>query len=296
MLFRSLLFIPGNTPRMLINANVLGADAVIFDLEDAVALAQKDAARHMIRNFLRSGLCGCRFFVRVNDVHTPYFAKDVAAVVPLKPLGIMLPKVAADRDIVLADEAITRAEEAAGLQAGSTVIMPLAETALGVENAFSYVQASARIKLLAFGGEDFATDLGVKRTKQGEEIDYARKKLVVVAKALGKLAIDTVFVDTADIDGLRAESEYVRGLGFDGKAVISPRHVETVNQVFSPTEAEIHHAQRVIEAMREAEQLGLGAVSLDGKMLDAPILARAKKVLEYAEHINGAQPRGGFLP
>ncbi len=285
MLCRSLLSIPSNAPRMLINADILGADITVFDLEDSVAMTEKDTAREMLKSFLLSGISTCYSIVRVNDVHTPYFVSDVEAILPLPIKGIMLPKAETAEEIAYADEVMTRVEKERGVEPGSKLIFPIAESSMGVENSFDYLRASPRIRCFSFGGEDYAANMGIKRLRSNEEIDYARKKLVVVGKALGKKVIDTVFVDIDDTGGLIAEAEYVRRLGFDGKFIISPRHVELVNRAFSPSASEICHAKRVIAAMEEAARLGLGAVSFDGKMLDKPVLDQANNILSIARQI-----------
>ena len=281
---RSMLFLPGNTPNMLINGNCLGADAVIFDLEDAVAPGEKDAARILVRNTLRyMDFSGCERIVRINCVDTPYWQADLDAVVPWKPELILLPKAGTAADIQKADAYMTALEEKLGLEPNTVGLLPLIETAMGVENAFAIASASKRVKALVLGAEDLTADLQCKRTKEGQEILYARTRLVVAARAAGVDVYDTPFTDVNDDEGIWADAEFARGLGFTGKASISPRHVEVINQVFSPSEKEIHYAYEVMAAIREAEKQGKGAVSLHGKMIDAPIVARAQRTIEMAK-------------
>jgi len=281
---RSMLFLPGNNPNMLINGNCLGADAVIFDLEDAVSPAEKDAARILVRNTMRYlDFCGCEIIVRINSVDTLYWRKDIDAILPERPAMILLPKTGCPKDAQMADEYMTEVEKRLGLETGTVGLMPLIETALGVENAFSIATACPRVQALFLGAEDLTADLQCKRTKEGREIEYARTRLVVAARAAGIDVYDTPFTDVNDDEGMEADAMLAKGLGFSGKASISPRHVEIINQVFSPSVKEIDYAYEVMEAIALAKEQGKGAISLYGKMIDAPIVARAERVIAMAE-------------
>lgn len=283
-MLRSMLFLPGNTPNMLINGNCLGADAVIFDLEDAVAPAEKDSARILVRNTLRyMDFSGCQRIVRINCVETPYWQEDLKAVLPWKPELILLPKAGSAADIHKADAYMTALEEKEGMEPNTVGLMPLIETAMGVENAFSIAASCKRVKALFLGAEDLTADLQCRRTKEGQEILYARTRLVVAARAAGIDVYDTPFTDVNDDEGIRTDAEFARGLGFTGKASISPRHVEVINQVFSPSEKEVDYAYEVMAAITEAKKQGKGAVSLHGKMIDAPIVARAGRTIAMAK-------------
>ncbi|MGI5892542.1 MAG: HpcH/HpaI aldolase/citrate lyase family protein [Bacillota bacterium] len=282
MLLRTILFIPGNSPRMMVNADILSADLIVLDLEDAIPLSQKDAARIMVKNFLKTGYCTCPVAVRINDINTEFYRKDIEMIVPLIRNGLMVPKVNSANDMAFIDASLCEIEKNNGLEEGSTGLYVILETALGVENAFSIANSSRRIISICFGGEDYAADIGAKRTLAGEEIKYSRQRVVNAAKAAGINATDTVFTDVDNIKGLVLDATFARDLGYDGKSVISPRHIETVNTVFSPTIQEISYALRVVAAMEAAEKEGIGAVSLDGKMLDIPVLARAEKLLTAA--------------
>ena len=282
-MLRSMLFLPGNNPNMLINGNCLGADAVIFDLEDAVAPAEKDAARILVRNTMRYmdfGSCGR--IVRINSIDTPYWRKDLAQILPCRPDLILLPKTGCAADIQEADRYITELENQLGIPENTVGLMALIETAMGVENAFSIASACKRIRALFLGAEDLTADLRCKRTKEGREIEYARTRLVVAARAANIDVFDTPFTDVNDDDGIIVDAELAKALGFSGKASISPRHVEVINQVFSPTQAEIDYAYEVIEAIRIAKEQGKGAIALRGKMIDAPIVARAERTISMA--------------
>lgn len=282
-MIRSLLFLPGNTPNMLINCNILGADAVIFDLEDAVSPAEKDAARLLVRGALRTlDFAACETVVRINSTDTPYWQKDLDTVIPEKPKMILLPKTNTPEDIRLVDEYITQLEKKEGLEPMSVTLIALIETALGVENAYAIATASKRVSALFLGAEDLTADLRCKRTKEGREIEYARTRLVVAARAAGIEVYDTPFTDVNDDEGIVVDAALAKALGFSGKASISPRHVDPINEAFSPTAQEIAYAYEVMDAIKLAKEQGKGAIALHGKMIDAPIVARAERTIEAA--------------
>jgi citrate lyase subunit beta/citryl-CoA lyase len=272
-----MLFLPGNNPNMLINGNCLGSDALIFDLEDAVAPAEKDAARILVRNTLKyMDFRGCERIVRINSIGTPYWKEDLRQLIPYKPDLILLPKTETAEDVQEVDAYMTEL----GAQTG---LMALIETAIGVENAFQIATASPRLKALFLGAEDLTADLQCKRTKEGREIEYARHRLVVAARAAGVDVYDTPFTDVNDDEGIVADATYAKALGFTGKASISPRHVEVINAVFSPTQKDIDYAYEVMEAISLAKKQGKGAIALHGKMVDAPIVARAERTIAMAK-------------
>ena len=281
---RSMLFLPGNNPNMLINGNCLGADAVIFDLEDAVSPDEKDAARILVRNTMRyMDFRGCEIIVRINSIDTPYWQKDIDAILPYAPGLILLPKTGSAADVLAADAYISQAEEKLGLEAGAVGLMPLIETAMGVENAFAIASATKRVKALFLGAEDLTADLQCKRTKEGREIEYSRTRLVMAARAAGVEVYDTPFTDVNDDEGIETDAALAKSLGFSGKASISPRHVDVINRVFSPTLAEIDYAYEVMAAITLAKQQGKGAIALRGKMIDAPIVMRAQRTIAMAQ-------------
>ena len=280
---RSMLFLPGNNPNMLINGNCLGADAIIFDLEDAVSPAEKDAARILVRNTLRyMDFTGCEKIVRINSIDTPYWQKDLETIIPWKPDMILLPKTASAADAQAADAYMTELEQKLGMEPNTVALMPLIETALGVENAFAIATSTQRVRALFLGAEDLTADLQCKRTKEGKEIFYARTRLVMAARAAGVEVYDTPFTDVNDDIGIREDAEFAKNLGFSGKASISPRHVEVINEVFSPTQADIEYAYEVLDAIALAKKQGKGAISLRGKMIDAPIVTRAQRTIDMA--------------
>jgi len=280
---RSMLFLPGNNPNMLINGNCLGSDAIIFDLEDAVSPAEKDAARILVRNTMRyMDFRGCELIVRINSIDTPFWKKDIDEILPYKPGLILLPKTGSAADVLEADAYITALEEKLGYEKNTVGLMPLIETAMGVENAFAIASATKRVKALFLGAEDLTADLQCKRTKEGREIEYARTRLVVAARAAGVDVYDTPFTDVNDDEGIWADAQLAKALGFTGKASISPRHVEVINSVFSPTQQEVDYAYEVMEAIALAKAQGKGAIALRGKMIDAPIVARAERTIAMA--------------
>ena len=283
-MIRSMLFLPGNTPNIIINGEILGADAVILDLEDAVAPAEKDSARILVRNTLRyMGFGACSVIVLINAIDTPYWQKDLAAIMPQKPTMIMPPKVSCAQDVQQIDAYMTELEEKLGLEKYSVALIPLIETALGIENAFLIASATPRVKAIFLGGEDLTADLHCKRTKEGNEINYARCRMVCAARAAGIEVYDTPFTDVNDDEGIYTDAQYAKSLGFTGKSAISPRHVKAINEVFSPSQKDIDYAYEVMEAIRAAKAQGKGAVALRGKMIDAPIVARAQQTIEMAE-------------
>ena len=279
---RSLLFLPGNNPNMLINAGCLGADAVIFDLEDAVSPAEKDSARILVRNTMKYMTLTCEKIVRINSVDTDFWREDLDAILPERPNAILLPKTATAADILTVDEYISALEGKLGIDNGSVGIIALIETALGVENAYAIGSASKRVKGLFLGAEDLTADLQCKRTKEGREIEYARQRLVVAARAAGVDVYDTPFTDVNDDEGIEVDAALAKAFGFTGKASISPRHIDVINSVFSPSVKEIDYAYEVIAAITRAKAEGKGAISLYGKMIDAPIVARAERTIAMA--------------
>lgn len=274
MNYRTLLFIPGNNPGMLLNSDILGADGLIIDLEDAVALSEKDAARLLVSEYLKSFKPTTDIFIRINPLDSPYFYEDLEAIKDLDIKGIVLPKAGIEPMIKL-DKYLNENNS-------KFEIIALIETALGLEQALDIVQKSKRVIGIFLGAEDLTLDLGAKRTKASEEIAYARSRIIATSKAVQVQAIDTPFTDTDDIEGLREDTKNAKNLGMTGKSVISPRHVDDVNEMFTPTQEEVDYALRVIEGVKSANEKGLGAFSLEGKMIDKPIIIRALNLLKIS--------------
>jgi citrate lyase subunit beta/citryl-CoA lyase len=280
ILRRSLLYVPGNMPGMLQNIPVFEADVVMIDLEDAVPLQEKDAARALTRNFLRFYReRNKEMFVRINPLDTPYGPVDLEEVLPALPDGIRLPKADHPELVERLDTLLTEAEEALGLDVGHFKIIPSIESALGVLNCVETAKASPRLVALAFGAEDYTASLEIDRSKSGEELFSARTQVVWAAKAAGVQAIDSIFADANDMEALRAETELVKRLGFTGKSLVNPRQIEVVHEVFRPTRSEIEHALEVMEAIKRAREMGTGVISLRGRMVDAPVVTRAARTI-----------------
>jgi citrate lyase subunit beta/citryl-CoA lyase len=225
---------------------------------------------------------GCEIIVRINSIDTPYWKQDIETLLPYKPAWILLPKTGSAGDVQQADSFLRQTEEKLGLPVNTVKLMPLIETAMGVENAYAIATAAERVGALFLGAEDLTADLRCQRTKEGREIEYARTRLVVAARAAGIDVYDTPFTDVNDDEGIETDAALAKALGFTGKASISPRHVEVINRIFSPTEKEIDYAYEVMETIARAKRQGKGAISLHGKMIDAPIVARAEQTIAAA--------------
>ena len=286
---RTMLFFPGNSPNMLLNAGYLGSDSLILDLEDAVAITEKDSARILVRNAITSLEYEKEIIVRINPVGTPFWEKDLETIIPVKPHMIMPTKVGSAEDVKIVSAKIAEIEAKCGIEVGSTKLIPLIETAMGIENSYQIATADKRVAALFLGGEDLTADLRCKRTKEGKEIFYARTRIVMAARAAGIDVYDTPWTDVEDFEGLVKDAEFAKSLGFTGKSSISPRHIPYINKVFSPTEEEIQYAQDVIDCIERAKVEGKGVVSLRGKMIDAPIVARALQTLEAAHQLKGGK-------
>ena len=281
---RTMLYLPGNNPNMLVRGHLFGPDGIIMDLEDAVALSEKDAARIMVSKFLRQGEFGsCEVTVRINGADTEFWKKDLAAVIPAKRLdGIRLPKADDPETIRIVDEEISRLEDANGIPQGRTKLFCILETARGIWNAYDVAKASPRVTAILPGGEDLVADLKTSRSADGAELEWTRKMMVIAARAAGVDAIDTVYPRASDDEGLRREASLSKQLGYDGKSVIHPNQIPIIHEVFTPTEAEIDKALRIVAAAKEAAERGLGAVSVDGRMVDVPVVKRAEYILVKA--------------
>ncbi len=277
------MFVPGNNPGLMADAHIYGPDALMFDLEDSVKLSEKDSARFLVYQALKTIDYGdIEKVVRVNPLNTPYGKADIEAMVFAGADIIRLPKSETAQDVIEVDEWITECEKKAGLEQGSVGMMAAIESGLGILNVLSIAQASPRLIGIAIGAEDFVTDLKTTRSPGGSELFTARSMLVFAARAAGIAVLDTVFADVNDDEGFRREVETIKQLGFDGKSVINPRQIAPVVEIFTPTAKEIEHAERVVEAIKEAEEKGLGVISLNGKMIDKPVVDRAQRVLKMA--------------
>jgi len=280
----TLLFIPGNSPGMLKNAPVFGADCLILDLEDSVTPAEKDAARILVRHALPwLKTQGTEVAVRINPFSEAFLGyEDMEEIALSPPDVIMLPK-ATKEEVQILSGLLDEIEKKKGLAETGIKIIPLVETAAAVVNMREIAGSSGRVAGLLLGAEDLTADLGVKRTRRGLEILYARSKMAMVCKAAGIAAIDTPFADIRDEAGLHYDAHTARALGMTGKAAIHPGQINVIRKAFTPDEEEIAYAARIISAMEEAEKESRGVLALDGRMLDAPAVAWAKQTLEKAK-------------
>jgi citrate lyase subunit beta / citryl-CoA lyase len=276
---RSVLFVPGDKPRLLDKARTFAADAVILDLEDAVAPEEKVAARGTIRQALEAGTYGPRVVLRINAFGTGLAERDLEEALAGPVSAVCLPKVDGAADIERLVLLLRSLEAQRGWPEGQVSVLALIETAQGVLNAYSIARASERLWALCLGGEDLARDLGAVRSREGLELGYARAHLVLAARAAGCLAIDTVYTDLQDAPGLEAETRHARQLGYSGKLLIHPGQIEPVHRAFAPSTEEIAWARRVLQAFEAAIARGDGVVALDGKMIDRPVVARASEIL-----------------
>ena len=283
---RTMLFMPGNNPGMLQNGGVFGADALILDLEDAVAPQEKDAARLLVAQALKTVDYGTsEKVVRINPLDT-FACRDIKAIVPCRPDALLVPKVERPEDIVEVARQVAAAEKPGQMP---VKLIALLETPAGIAESYRIAKADGRVVALAFGAEDYTAALGAKRTKAGTEIFSARTTVVNSAAAAGIQSIDTPFTDVNDREGLLADTELAKRLGFKGKLSINPRQLDDIHKVFNPSSQDIAWAARVIKAIRKAEAEGSGVASLDGKMVDAPIVARAERILYLARLLGLAE-------
>lgn len=293
---RTMMFVPGNNPAMVKDAGIYGADSIMFDLEDAVSLAEKDAARYLVYEALRTVDYGeAELVVRVNGLDTPFFENDIKMMVKANVDVIRLPKTESAEMINQLVAAVEQAEKEFGHEIGSTNVMAAIESAMGVVNAYEIASASDRMIGIALSAEDYTTDMKTHRYPDGQELLYARNVILHAARAAGIAAFDTVFTNMDDEAGFYRETELIHQLGFDGKSLVNPRQIEMVNKVYQPSEKEILNAQNVIEAIEEARQKGSGVISMNGQMVDRPVVLRAQRVMRLAQAANLVDEEGNYL-
>ena len=290
-LLRSLIFVPGNRPNMLERALGFNADVVMVDLEDSVPPAEKVNARELAREWVpRLRHAGRRVMVRVNSLDTGRTRDELAAVISPSLSGISIGKAESPWDLQEADRIIGPLEAAAGLEPGSVKLIPWIESARAVMNV-QQMAAAPRIVAIAFGAEDYTNDMGVPRTDGGEEVYVPRATMAIAARAAGIAALDGPYVAFRDPEGLRQDAQVARQLGYQGKFAIHPSQIDIINETFSPRAEEVEYARRVVEAWSQAEANGRGSLDLDGKMVDVPVVKRARNLLALVEAIsrqNGA--------
>jgi citrate lyase subunit beta/citryl-CoA lyase len=285
-LLRSMLFTPGNSMRMIRKTGTLGADAVILDLEDAVPMSEKETARIFVKDSVEQvGVRGLDVFVRINARITGLAAEDLTWTIQPGLAGVVLPKTESREDVLEVDKWIGELERERGMKPGGLALVTLLETARGVLDAKEIATASKRIIALAFGAVDFTRDMRTSLSAEGTEIFYAQSHVALVARAVGLLAIDSPCIEIADSEKLVQEAQRARQLGYRGKLLIHPNQIEPVHAVFSPSEEEVAYATRVVAAFKQGEAQGLGAISLEGRMIDVANARQAEELLSWAAAI-----------
>lgn len=276
------MFVPGNNPGMMADAYIYGPDSIMLDLEDSVTMAEKDTARLLVHNALKTIDYGdTEMVVRINPLNTPYGKKDIEAVVKAGVHVIRMPKTETAEEVIEVEREIEKVEKEIGYL-GRTQIMAAIESALGVVNAYAIATASKRMMGIALGAEDYSANLKTQRTPEGSELLLARETIVVAARAAGIDALDTVYSNLNDMETFRKEVETIKKLGFDGKSIINPRQIEVVNEVFAPKEKEIQKSLTILAAIKEAEKKGSGVIAVNGKMVDRPVVIRAQRTIDLA--------------
>lgn len=281
---RSMLFVPGSNAAMISNTFIYKPDSIMFDLEDAVALKEKDSARILVAHALQHPLYQeIETVVRVNPLDSEFGLNDLNAVVRAGVDVVRMPKTETAQDVVDMDLAIIEIEKACGREVGSTKMLAAIESPLGITQANQIATASKRLIGIALGAEDYVRNLKTERSPEGIELLFARCSILQAARAAGIQAFDTVYSNANNEEGFLKEAALIKQLGFDGKSLVNPRQIELLHNLFAPTQKDVDQAEKIIAAAEEAERNGLGVVSLNGKMIDAPIIDRARLVLERAK-------------
>ena len=267
---------------MMQDAFIYAPDAIMLDLEDSVTMAEKDAARLLVYNALKTIDYGnIEMVVRINPLNTPYGKKDIEAVVKAGVHVVRMPITETADEVREVEREIERVEQEIGCL-GRTQIMAAIESALGIVNAYEIAVASKRMMGIALGAEDYCANLKTQRTPGGDELRLARETIVVAARAAGIDALDTVYSNLDDMETFRKEVEFIKTLGFDGKSIINPRQIDIVNEVFAPKEKDINKALTILAAIKEAEKRGSGVIAVNGKMVDRPVVIRAQRTIDLA--------------
>ena len=292
-IMRSLLFVPGNRRDMQEKAVSFTADVLVPDMEDSVPMAEKSAARNVISDMLPVlAQAGHKLVVRVNALDTGWLEEDLAAAVSPHTYGVNVGKVENAWDVQEVDKIIAGIEAKAGLDRGHIRLVLFLESALAMVNAYSICAASPRVVAVAFGAEDYTVDMEVKRTPEGDEVYMPRAMVAIAAKAAGVVPLDIVYANFRDEEGLRRDIDVGKRLGYKGKFAIHPAQVQPINEQFSPLPEDVEYARKVVAAFEEAEAQGRGATSIDGVMIDVPVVKRAQGVLALAEASAAREARG----
>lgn len=291
-----MMFVPGNNPAMVKDAGIYGADSIMLDLEDAVSLTEKDAARMLVYNAIKHvDFGGAEIVVRINGQDTPFYDEDVKAMVKAGVDVIRLPKTESAEMIQKLVKDMEKAEEEYGVEKGSIGVMAAIESAKGVLNTPTIATATPLMMGLAVSGEDYTADMHTHRYPDGRELEFARNMVLQSARAADVYAFDTVFSNMKDTEGFYRETRYIYELGYDGKSLVNPRQIPMVNNVFNPTKEEIENAKNVQNAIREAKAKGSGVISMNGKMVDKPVVAKANRVIETAKASNLIDEEGNYI-
>jgi len=281
---RSMLYLPGNNAAMIQQGGVYGADCVLLDLEDSISPAEKDSARILLKHTIPAvDFYGAGVVVRINHQDTPFGYADLREIVPIQPDGLRLPKIESAQQVLDVIRLIEEIEDTHHLPHDRLTVEAMIETAVGVENALEIANASPRISAIAIGGQDLAADMGITLDDGVRSLDYASQRIVMAAKAAHIDVMDTVFVDIDDEESLRAAALHAKQIGFTGKAAINPRQIDVINEVFTPTDKEIADAIDIVAAYNRYMAVGIGVFALHGKMVDAPVVTRAQRILDLAD-------------
>lgn len=285
---RSMLFVPGNNPGVIKDVHIYRPDSVMFDLEDAIAVTEKDSARFLVYNMLKKmgplyKKLNIETVVRINALDTEYGVEDLEFIVRAMPDVIRIPKTDTAKDVLDVEAHIERIEKEAGIPVGTTKLMVAIESPLGALNAYEIATSSKRLIGMAIGGEDYVTNLKTNRSPEGVELFTGRGLIVMAARAAGIDALDSVYSDINNDEGFLKEATMIKQMGFSGKSLIHPKQIELIHRVYTPSDAEIKKAKRIVDATREALEQNKGVFTVGGKMVDKPIIERAQNVLRLAK-------------
>jgi citrate lyase subunit beta/citryl-CoA lyase len=278
-----MMFVPGNNPKMINSADIYGADSLMFDVEDAITITEKDTARYLVANALKALQFHSETVVRINHpTQTPFGMDDLKIILPAKPNMIRLPKVEDISEVELVSNEIERVEKENNWSKGTINIIGAIESVKGLYNVREICK-HPRMMAIALGAEDFIANLKTQRTKTGIELYYARSEILMAARDAGIQCMDTVFSDINDMEGFDREVTNSRDMGFDGKSVIHPKQINEVHRIYTPNDNQLHHALKVLAAFEDSTKNHKGVLAVDGKMIDGPIVVRAKRVVNQAE-------------
>jgi citrate lyase subunit beta/citryl-CoA lyase len=278
-----MMFVPGNNPKMINSADIYGADSLMFDVEDAITITEKDTARYLVANALKALQFHSETVVRINHpTQTPFGMDDLKIILPAKPNMIRLPKVEDISEVELVSNEIERVEKENNWPKGTINIIGAIESVKGLYNVREICK-HPRMMAIALGAEDFIANLKTQRTKTGIELYYARSEILMAARDAGIQCMDTVFSDINDMEGFDREVTNSRDMGFDGKSVIHPKQINEVHRIYTPNDNQLHHALKVLAAFEDSTKNHKGVLAVDGKMIDGPIVVRAKRVVNQAE-------------